>query len=384
MSGVWPVFDEEQQAAVQRVLESGRVNYWTGPEGRAFEAEFAARFGARHAIALGNGTLALDLALRAVGVTAGDEVIVTPRSFMASASCVALLGATPVFVDVHPDSQNMTLAGVEQALTPRTKAILPVHLAGWPCDMDGIMALADRHGLAVIEDCAQAHGAAINGQSVGSFGTAAAYSFCQDKIMTTGGEGGMLLTDSEAVYRWAWAFKDHGKSSAKMNAGNGSREFRYVHDSIGSNYRMTEMQAAIGRVQLRRLDNWLEIRHRNAGLWRESLADLAALRLPQPGPGVKHAYYKFYAFLVPEALRPDWSRARILQEANDAGVACFSGSCPEIYRETAFADDDRAPLPVAKRLGETSLMLLVDPTLDENRIRVDAEKLRAVIDRATA
>ena len=197
----WPSFTVEEADAARAVLLSNKVNYWTGTECRNFETEFAAWCGTAHAVALANGTLALDVALKALGIGPGDEVVVTPRTFMASISCVVTAGATPVFADVDPDSGNLTAATIAAVLTPRTRAVIVVHLAGWPCDMDPIMALADQHGLKVIEDCAQAHGARYKGRSVGCMGHVGAWSFCQDKIMTTGGEGGMVTTNDAEIGR---------------------------------------------------------------------------------------------------------------------------------------------------------------------------------------
>ncbi len=218
-SMTWPRFDQDELDAVQAVLRSGRVNYWTGREGRSFEREFAAYCGAAHGVALANGTLALELALRALGVGSGDDVLVTPRSFFASAGAIMLTGGRPVFADVDTDSQNVTVETLGAAITAETKAIVVVHLAGWPCDMDAIGAFAASNELAIVEDCAQAHGASWRGRKVGSFGDAAAFSFCQDKIMTTGGEGGMLLTsrrgcvEARLVLQGSW--QELGQGSAR-------------------------------------------------------------------------------------------------------------------------------------------------------------------------
>ncbi|MEO1542751.1 MAG: DegT/DnrJ/EryC1/StrS aminotransferase family protein [Pseudomonadota bacterium] len=373
----WPVFSAREMEAVQAVLQSGKVNYWTGDQGKHFEQEFAEYCAAPFAIAAANGTVTLDMALRALRVGPGDEVIVTPRSYFASASAIALLGARPVFADVDLDSQNMTAETIAPALSERTRAILVVHLAGWPSDMRAIMELADSHGVAVIEDCAQAHGARIDGQHVGTFGSFGSFSFCQDKIMTTGGEGGMLITMNEELFEFVRSFKDHGKNFEKMGPRPGQYGFRYVHDGLGTNYRMTEMQSAIGREQLRLLDDWLATRTRNAMRWASILSEASALRIPLPDADrVRHAFYKFYAFVDPEALRHEWSRDRLVSELNDEGVRVFTGSCPEIYREVAFADaPEQRRLPSARALGETSLMLLVDPTIDEFSIEDNARKI---------
>ncbi len=382
----WPSFTQEEADAVSRVLLSNKVNYWTGQECREFEKEFAAWSGCEYAIALANGTLALDLALKVLDICAGDEVIVTSRTFLASASSIVTAGAVPVFADVDPDSQNITADTIRAVLGPKTKAIVCVHLAGWPCDMDPIMALAEEKGLYVIEDCAQAHGASYKGRALGSIGHFGAWSFCQDKIMTTGGEGGMLTLNDRAWWDKAWSYKDHGKSWTSVYEKQHPPGFRWVHDSFGTNWRMTELQAVIGRIQLQRMPAWHAARKENAARLAAALSSCKAARIPLPGPEIEHAWYKFYVFVRPELLKADWSRDRIMAEVNAAGVPCFSGSCSEVYLEKAFDNTDWRPaerLPVAKRLGETSLMLLVHPTLTQAEIEKAGDVLRKVFDEAS-
>ena len=384
--GPWPYFAPDEIAAATRVLQSGKVNYWTGDENAHFESEFAQWFGTDHAIAVANGSLALDLALIAAGIGPGDEVVVTPRSYFASTSSVVLAGATPVFADVDRESQCVTAESIERVLTKATRAVVPVHLAGWPCDMESIMELASVRDLVVIEDCAQAHGAMWSGRSIGTYGHAAAFSFCQDKIMTTGGEGGMLLTSSRDLWEKAWSFKDHGKSKSAVESSDHPPGFRWLHESFGNNYRLTEMQAAIGRRQLAKLGEWVEARNERAQRYIDAFADLAALRTPVPAPEVTHAYYKFYTFVRPDALKRDWSRDRILSELQQRSVPGFQGSCPEIYLEKAvqnssFSVSER--LPVARELGETSLMFLVHPTLDLAVVEELAAAIADVVRMAT-
>lgn len=362
----WPVFAEDEIDAAVQVLASGRVNYWTGDECKAFEREFAAAFGRRYAIALANGTVALELALQALGIGPGDEVIVPSRTFIATASSVVARGARPVVADVDMESGNLTAATVEAVTTTRTRAVIPVHMAGWPCDMEPIMRFANRHYLHVIEDCAQAHGASYRGCPVGGFGIFATFSFCQDKIMTTGGEGGMLLTDDDALWRRAWEYKDHGKGWDAVHNRQHPAGFRWLHESFGTNWRMTEMQAAIGRRQLAKLPGWLSQRRVNARTLADGLTGIRGLRVPVPGPEIGHAWYKFYAFLAPEMLRPGWDQPRIIDAINAEGVTCMAGSCCEIYREQAFVKAGLAPvasLPAAGMLSRTSLMFVVHPTL---------------------
>jgi len=383
----WPSFTDEEARAVQQVLLSNKVNYWTGNECREFEQEFAAWCGTRHAIALANGTLALDLALKGLGIGPGDEVVVTPRTFIASVSCVVNAGATPVFADVEPDSGNLSARTIAAVLTPRTKAVICVHLAGWPCDMDPIMALAAQQGLKVIEDCAQAHGARYKGRSVGSIGHVGAWSFCQDKIMTTGGEGGMVTTDDEAVWRAMWAYKDHGKSYAAVYERQHPPGFRWLHESFGTNWRMLEMQATIGRIQLRRLGEWTRQRTDHAEAILAACRGQAAVRVPELPAGSVHAQYKCYVYVQPQALAAGWSRDRIVEAINARGVPCYQGSCSEVYREQAFEGTPWRPvrrLPVAQALGEDSLMFLVHPTLTATEIQKTCESIREVLAEAGA
>jgi dTDP-4-amino-4,6-dideoxygalactose transaminase len=364
----WPHFDEDEIAAVVEVLRSGKVNQWTGGKVKAFQQQFAARMGGGHGLAVANGSLALELALRAFGIGPGDEVIVTPRSFIASASCVLLVGATPIFADVDSDNGNITAETIAARVTPRTRAVIPVHLAGWPCDMPAIMTLAKEHGILVIEDCAQSHGAEIAGRPAGSFGDAAAFSFCQDKIMTTGGEGGFVIFRDELIWEKAWSFKDHGKSWREVNSPPKQPGFRWLHESFGTNWRMTEMQAAIGLKQLEKLDAWREARTRNAGIYRRALAGLSAIRAPQPPADTRHAFYKYYVYVRPDALKCGATRDTLLAIMSERGLRAFSGSCSEIYKEHAFSGFKIEPCPVARELGETSLMFEVHPTLDPTHV----------------
>jgi dTDP-4-amino-4,6-dideoxygalactose transaminase len=384
----WPSFTTEEADAVRAVVLSNKVNYWTGTECREFEKEFAAWCGTQHAVALSNGTLALDVALKALGIGPGDEVVVTPRTFIASVSCVVNAGATPVFADVEADSGNLSAATISKVLTPRTRAVICVHLAGWPCDMDPIMALAQERGLKVIEDCAQAHGARYKGRSVGSIGDVGAWSFCQDKIMTTGGEGGMVTTSDEALWRAMWAYKDHGKSYEAVYERQHPPGFRWLHESFGTNWRMLEMQAVIGRIQLRRMADWTASRTLHAeAIWAACRSN-AVVQVPDFSAmpaGSVHAHYKCYVQVQPEHLADGWSRDRIVEVINAQGVPCYQGSCSEVYLETAFDGTgwrQAERLPIARRLGETSLMFLVHPTLTPAEISKTCETVAAVLRQA--
>ena len=397
----WPKFSNEEVEAVKSVLLSNKVNYWTGQIGRSFEKEFAKFVGCDYGIALANGTVALDLALHGLSIGSSnggkkeDEVIVTPRSFIASVSAIVNAGATPVFVDIDRDSQNIDAKKIKKIVNNKTKAIICVHLAGWSCDIDEIKKTIEAnydYNIKIIEDCAQAHGAKYKGKSVGSLGDVAAWSFCQDKIMTTGGEGGMVTCNSEKLWRKMWAYKDHGKSYRSVYEKIHPPGFKWLHESFGTNFRITEMQSAIGLIQLKKLPNWSKTRAGNAkilyGALKHFSTEEGPLRLPIfrhnnceqncNNQCCWHANYKFYAFIKPQNLKKGWSRDRIIEEINKEGVPCYQGSCSEIYLEKAFKKFPAKTvqrLPVAKELGETSIMFCVHPTLG----KVEMTKMSDII-----
>lgn len=380
----WPHFTRDEIETVTAVLESGEVNYWTGEQGRLFEKEYAESIGCKYAIAVANGTVGLELALLAIGIGPGDEVVVTSRSFVASASCVVMRGAIPVFADVDAESQNLSAASIDRVLSPRTKAIIVVHLAGWPCDMDSIAVLANGRGLKVIEDCAQAHGATYKGGSVGSLGTISAFSFCQDKILTTGGEGGLVCTNEKELWERAWSFKDHGKSYTAVYKRRHPPGFRFLHESFGTNWRLTEMQSALGRVLLRKLPERVARRRENAAILTSEFSKIPSLRVTIPPKEIGHAYYKYYVSVRPEKLKGGWSRDRVMEAINAEGVPCFAGY-REMYLEKAFPAKWRPPqpLPVAQQLGETGLVFLVHSTLSGADMSDTCRAVGKVIEEAT-
>ena len=378
----WPSFTQAEADAVSKVLLSNKVNYWTGQECREFEKEFAQFAGTQHAVAVANGTVALDLALKALGIGAGDDVVVTSRTFLASASSIITAGANPIFADVELDSQNISRRSIEAVLTPNTKAIICVHLAGWMCDMDPIMQLAEEKGIFVIEDCAQAHGAMYKGKSAGSIGHIGAWSFCQDKIMTTGGEGGMVTTNDEGLWKTMWSYKDHGKNFDSVYNKQHPPGFRWLHDSFGTNWRMMEMQAVIGRLQLKQMPEWTSKRNTNMARIQGVFENNPYFTVAKPSADYVHAAYKCYVQVNVDALPEGWSRDRIMAEMSSQAVPCFSGSCSEVYLEKAFDGSAWRPkesLPNAKQLGESSLMFLVHPTLSDASMQKTVDVITQVI-----
>jgi len=382
----WPYFSKKEISEVVRVLRSGKVNQWTGNEVFNFEKEYAQSLGIKYAVALANGSVGLDLALLGLGIEAGDEVIVPSRSFVASASCVALRNAIPVFSDVDRESQNISVRTIEKLLTKRTKAVIAVHVAGWPCELEDLSAFCKRKGIFLIEDCAQAHGAKYNGRSVGTYGDVSCFSFCQDKIISTGGEGGLLVTNNHQVWKKAWSFKDHGRDHQTMFNKKNSAEFIWSVDDFGTNYRMTEMQAAIGRSMLAKLDTWVIKRRKLADILTQGFSKIQQLRVTFPEKEAHHSYYKYYVFVKPEELNPGWDRNRVIRALNSKGIPCGSGVCPEIYKEKAFLKirtsakgNIKADNPVAKELGETSIMFQVHPTLSEKNMHFIVNEMRKIL-----
>tara|TARA_Y100000589_G_scaffold246871_1_gene234647 strand:- start:4945 stop:6129 length:1185 start_codon:yes stop_codon:yes gene_type:complete len=379
----WPYYAEDEVNATCQVLKSGKVNYWTGKIGRKFEELFSEWCGTKYAYSLANGTLALDLAYRCLCLSNQEEIITTPRSFIATASSISVLGLKPVFADVDFNSGNITAKTIEPLINSKTKAISVVHLGGWPADVIEIKKLAKTYNLKLIEDCSQAHGARINELNVGSFGDIGTWSFCQDKILSTGGEGGMITTSDASIAELIASWRDHGKNIKKMLENTKNTSFRYIHDNLGLNYRMTEIQSKIGELQLRKLPEWHKKRKENAYAIAKALDNCDNIRIPMPSPPFEHAWYKLYAYLIPEALSDGWDRDRILHEFNQERTPVFSGSCGEIYLEKCMKNNNpKQKLINAKSLGENSLMFLVHPTIDKSSLEMYTSRISNILNKA--
>jgi len=394
----WPQYSKNEIEEVKDILISGKVNYWTGNKCRNFEEEFAKWTGTKYAVATMNGTVALELCLRALNIGTGDDVIVTSRSFIASVSTIVNVGANPVFCDVEIDSGNISASKIGSVITPSTRAIICVHLAGWPCDMDPIRKLVKHKGIFLIEDCAQAHGAVYKGKKVGSLGDIAAWSFCQDKIISTGGEGGMVTCNSDTLFKRVWSYKDHGKNLDSIVDNKPQTGFKWVHDSIGSNFRMTEIQASLGLSQLKKMREWTNARNNNALFLRNALSKFSTnngcITIPEMNCETckkqinclcVHAYYKFYIYINPQGLKEGWTRNRVIEEINDSGITCSSGSCSEMYLEKAIKKDNRPTkrFSNARQLGDSSISLLVHPNLTIDELNYMKDKLQNIFQRAS-
>lgn len=375
----WPQINNDMINSVVNILESGKLNQWNNSAVNNFEKKFAKYFGCNYAIAVFNGTVALELCVKTLNLIEGDEVIVTPRTFLASASCCAWYGITPVFVDVDENSQNITLETIKKAITSNTKAVILVHLAGWPCDLEEICDYCRDNNIYIIEDCAQSHGAKYNGKYVGTFGDINAWSFCQDKIITTGGEGGIVTTNCPFLFKKAWSLKDHGKSYNTCFNKEHSPGFKWLHENIGTNWRMMPIQAVIGFHALDELDEWVNHRRKIANIYNNQLKDVNGIRLTIPNEkSIYHSYYKYYFFIQPDKFKI--SRDEILDLINKEGIFAQIGSCGEVYKEKAL--EKYAPekdLPVAKKLFETAILLKCDPCISESYASESILKIKNIL-----
>ena len=379
----WPSYSKKEAKLVSEIIASNKVNYLFGNKGKEFEEKFSHFTGSKYSLAVANGTLALDLCLRSIELKRNDEVIVTSRSFVASASCISALGAIPVFADVDVNSQNISISDIKKLTSKKTKAIICVHFAGFPCEMQKILKFAKGKNIFVIEDCAQAHGGFINGKSVGTFGHISAWSFCNDKILSTGGEGGMITTNSKKLFKFVESFNNHGKNFSKFGALQNKKisNFPFIHDSIGLNYRLTEMQSAIGIYQLEKLSNWQKLRNRNAEIYINALKKLDLIITPEVPKNVQHAWYKLYLIINTPFLKKGSSRTKIIEEINKNGIFCSFGSCGSIYREKAFKNLNykKSNCKNAYFLERNSILLEINPNIPKKIIEKRAKIIKSIL-----
>ena len=391
----YPIFDKLTRTKVDEVLKSGRVNYWTGSECVKFEKEFSKYIGNKYSVTLNNGSVALELALKAFNLKKNDQVIVSPRSFIISASCVLNLGLKPLFADVD-DRGNLCIEGIKKVFSSKVKAIIIVHLNGLSCDLDPILKFVKKNKIYLIEDCAQAHGAIYKGKKVGSFGHISTWSFCQDKIISTGGEGGMISTNNKRLWLKIWSLKDHGKNFNNVFYKKHEIGFRWLHDYYGSNYRMTEMQAVIGRQQLKLIDRQIKKRNVIANLYLTGLRDYYEKFNIIKKPNFKcfkcpsrkknhcnkclHSFYRLNLFVNNKKIKV----IKLIKHLNKNKIRCNSGSCPEIYNEKIFKKLHFSPkkrLSNAKLLGETSLSFAINPYSSLSKIKFEVSLIKKILNK---
>ena len=372
MKSSWPIYTKEETAKVIKVLKSNKVNYWTGIEGKKFEKEFSNFFKIKYTCAIANASLGLECALKALNVKNGDEVIVPSKSYVSSASCVVNVNAKPVFADVDLNSQNITSNTIKKLINSKTKAIICVHLGGYPCDMKNILELCKKHKIKIIEDCSQAHGAKIRKKYVGTFGDISVWSFCNDKIISTLGEGGMIGTNNKDLYERIWQLKEIGKVRKLMIKKYKNTAYRWVHNTFGTNLRLTEIQSAVGRMQLKRLKNFIKIRNFNSKKILNNLEKFKSVSVPIIPKKFTHAFYRCYVRIDKKNLKNGWSKYKIIENLIKQGVPCNEGSCSELYREKSFKKFGYIPkkrLKNARKLSESSIAFQVDHSINLNQLQ---------------
>jgi dTDP-4-amino-4,6-dideoxygalactose transaminase len=390
------MYNKKQIDSVVKILKKNQTNYWTGEECKNFEKEFSNYHNIKYSVAVSNGSVALEIVLKALKLKPTAAVIVAPRSFIISASCVLNMGLKPIFADVDLNG-NVNIEGIKKAYKPGVKAIIVVHLNGLSCDLDPIVKFAKEKKLYLIEDCSQAHGAIYKGKKVGTFGDIATWSFCQDKIISTGGEGGMISTNNKKLWEKCWSYKDHGKNYNSVFYKKHKTGFRWLHDNLGSNYRMTEIQAAIGRIQLKSLDNQLKIRNGIANIYLNELNDYYQKYHLLQKPDFKcqtcpfkqnekkcnkclHAFYRLNLFINKNKIK----QIELIEQLNKNKINCSVGSCPEIYREKIFKKFKFYPkqrLSNAKLLGETSLMFPIDPARSMAKVKTEINSIKKIFNK---
>ena len=378
----WPNFSKNLISNVGRILGSGKINYTDGPYGIKFEKEFSKFVGNRYSIAVCNGTAALEVAIKSLRLPKNSEIIVPARSFFASASCIVNTGYIPVFADVNLLTQNILIDDIKKKITKRTKAIICVHLAGLPCDMDSIKKLANKKKIKIIEDCSQAHGASIDNKQVGSFGDISTWSFCNDKIMSTLGEGGMISTNKKKLYEICKRFINHGTNFKKNKK---TEKFIYNKDYFGTNLRITEIQSFAGLEQLKNLKKIQNKRENISKIYFDLISNYQDFfNYYYPSKKIKSAWYRFYFFLKTDIKNYQKLRFKIIKDLRKNNLKCFTGSCPEIYLEKAFKKLNNIKpkrLKNCKTLGQTSIALEINHTLEYSQHKKKLLILKQVIEK---
>tara|TARA_B100000795_G_scaffold263833_1_gene243518 strand:+ start:742 stop:1899 length:1158 start_codon:yes stop_codon:yes gene_type:complete len=378
----WPNFNKNLISKVSKILSSGEINYSNGPYGEKFEKEFSKFVGNGYSVAICNGTAALEVAIKSLRLPKNSEIIVTARSFFSSAACIVNTGHIPIFADVNLLTQNISLDDIKKKISKRTKAIICVHLAGLPCNIYDIKKLANKNKIKIIEDCSQAHGASINNKQVGSFGDVSTWSFCNDKIISTLGEGGMISTNKKKIYDFCKVYINHGSTLQNKKS---SEKFLYNKDYFGTNLRITEIQSVAGLEQLKNLRKIQTKREKMSKSYFHIISKYQNYIYSHfPSTNIKCAWYRFYFFLKTDVKNYQKIRFKIIADLKKDNVKCFTGSCPEIYLEKSFkklGNFKVTRLKNCKTLGETSVALDINHTLAYTEHKKNLLRLKLVLER---
>ncbi len=377
----WPHYSNRIANLVKKTILSGKVNYWTGNLCEKFENKFSKFIDVKYCCSISNASVGLEIALNALDIKKNDEVIVPSRTYITSASAILRVNAKPIFADIEKNSLNIDINSIKKNINRNTKAIICVHLAGYPCDMENILKIAKKNNLKVIEDCSQAHGAMIKNRSVGSFGDISVWSFCNDKIISTGGEGGMIACNNKTIYKKIWSIKDCGRSYDKIRKKTTKVGYRWLYDSIGTNFRMTEMQAAIGILQLKELKSYLKKRNRNANILRNALKKINFIDFQNVDKKLYHAYYRFTILVNKTKIKKGNSRDTILKQLINNKIPATVGVCPELYKEKVFHKFRKKYTDkyYAKEVGKNIICFSVDPSISEKNMQSISNKIKRIM-----
>lgn len=377
----WPFYSNKIANSVKNTIKSGKVNYWTGNLCSKFEKNFSKFINIKYSCSISNASVGLEMALNALDIKKNDEVIVPSRTYITSASAILRVNAKPIFADIEKNSLNIDINSIKKNINRNTKAIICVHLAGYPCDMKNILKIAKKNNLKVIEDCSQAHGAMIKNRSVGSFGDISVWSFCNDKIISTGGEGGMIACNNKTIYKKIWSIKDCGRSYDKIRKKTTKVGYRWLYDSIGTNFRMTEMQAAIGIIQLKELKSYLIKRNKNAKILYNALKNINFIEFQNVDKKLYHAYYRFSILINNTKIKKNHSRDTILKQLINNKIPATVGVCPELYKEKVFHKFRKKHFDryYAKEVGKNIICFSVDPSISEQNMQSISHKIKRIM-----
>lgn len=372
---IWPTYDKKLIKTISEIIASGKVNYLFGNYGKKFEKKFSKYHGLNYSVAVSNGTVGLELALASLDLKADDEILVTPRSYYSSVSCIIRNNLKPVFVDIDPLTQNICIKDLTKKINKKSKCIICVHLGGLPCDMDKIIPLAKKNNIKVIEDCSQAHGAKINKKIVGTFGDIGVWSFCNDKIISTLGEGGMVSTNNKKIFEKIWSLKDIGKNYQKYHSKIINFKFRWLHDDIGTNARLTEVQSYAGFHQIKQLNKFIYHRQQNASYVYSQLKTVPCLKFIIAPKKYTNVFYRLNFLFDDKYSSKKLSRDKILKDLSKK-INIREGSCPEIYKEKYFRKNFFMKCPNAEFIGKNSLSLQVDQTITKKNLHLTTKILK--------
>lgn len=376
----WPSYSLKEANDVKQAIIKSNLNYWTGKETLKFEKKFSNFFGLKYALAISNASTGLDIAIKALNIQKNDEVIVSPKSYYSSVSCIIKNKAKPIFIDVNLNSHCFDENKIEEKITNKTKLILCVHLGGFPCNMKKIKKIAKKYNLFILEDCSQAHGAMIGNKFVGTFGDISVWSFCNDKIISTG-EGGVISSNKKKLFKKIWSLKENGRDYDAVYSKKHKFGYKWIHNHLGYNYRMTEMQAILGLNQLNKLNKNISIRNYFYQQIIKNYENFEAVKFQKIPKSYTNSFYRLYAIVNLNFIKSEWDRDRLIKYLNKIGIDCNVGSCSELYKEKGIKKyfKNNHILPNAEILSKNSIAFNIHHKCSEKYIEFVWKSLNKTI-----